>query len=48
MVLGRAVTNFIEDRGSLMAAAISFHALFSLFPLTLLAVAVFGVVLRDQ
>lgn len=48
LVLGRAVTNFIEDSGNQMAAAISYYALFSLFPLTLLAVSIFGVVLRDQ
>lgn len=30
-----------------MAAAISFFALFGLFPLTMLTVAVFGIVLRD-
>jgi len=46
-ILGRAVTNFIEDGGSRMAAAISFYALFSLFPITLLAVSIFGVVLRN-
>lgn len=45
-ILGRAVTNFIEDRGTHMAAAISYYALFSLFPLTLLAVSIFGIVLR--
>ena len=31
-----------------MAAAISYYALFSLFPLTLLAVSIFGLVLRNQ
>ena len=48
LVLARAVTNFIEDSGNHMAAAISYYALFSLFPLTLLAVSIFGIVLRDQ
>ena len=38
VVLGRAVTNFIEDSGNQMAAAVSYYALFSLFPLTLLVV----------
>ncbi|MGE3857136.1 MAG: YihY/virulence factor BrkB family protein [Dehalococcoidia bacterium] len=46
-ILGRAVTNFIEDNGSHMAAAISYYALFSMFPLTLLAVSIFGLVLRN-
>ena len=47
LVLGRSVTNFIEDNGNQMAAAVSYYALFSLFPLTLLAVSIFGVLLRD-
>ena len=47
MVLGRSVTNFIEDSGNQMAAAVSYYALFSLFPLTLLAIAILGVLLRD-
>jgi len=46
-ILGRAATNFIEDSGNQMAAAISYYALFSLFPLTLLAVSIFGIVIRD-
>ncbi len=45
-ILGRALTNFIDDGGSRMAAAISYYALFSLFPITLLAVSIFGIVLR--
>ncbi len=47
-VLGRAAGNFSEDRGTHMAAAISYYTLFSLFPLTLLVVAIFGIVLRDD
>lgn len=47
-VLGRALVGFVLDRGSQMAAAISYYALFSMFPLTLLAVSIFGIVLRDQ
>lgn len=47
-VLGRAAANFREDRGTYMSAAISYYTLFSLFPLTLLVVAVFGIVLRDD
>ena len=46
-MLGRSVTNFIEDSGNQMAAAVSYYALFSLFPLTLLAVSILGVLLRD-
>lgn len=46
-VLGRAAANFLDDRGTQMAAAISYYALFSLFPLTLLAFSVFGIVIRD-
>lgn len=47
-VLGRALVGFTLDRGQQMAAAISYYALFSMFPLTLLAVSIFGIVLRDQ
>jgi membrane protein len=47
-VLMRAAANFAEDRCTHLAAGISYFALFSLFPLTLLAVSVFGVVLRDE
>jgi membrane protein len=46
-VFRRATVNFVEDRCTVLAAAISYFALFSLFPLTLLVVAVFGIVLRD-
>lgn len=44
----RSVREFFADRCTQMAAAISFHVLFSLFPLSILLVAVFGLVLRDQ
>jgi membrane protein len=47
-VLQRAALNFDEDRGSHMAAAIAYYALFSLFPLVTLAVSVFGIVMRDD
>ena len=47
-LFGRALVAFVLDRGSQMAAAMSYYALFSLFPLTLLAVSIFGIVLRDQ
>lgn len=46
-VLGRAAANFAEDSGTQLAASISYYTLFSLFPLTLLAVAIFGTFLRD-
>lgn len=44
----RATVNFVEDRCTILAAAISYFALFSLFPLTLLAAAIFGIVLRNE
>ena len=47
-VLGRAASNFAEDRGTQLAAAISYFTLFSLFPATLLAISVFGIVLRNE
>lgn len=47
-VFRRATVNFVEDRCTVLAAAISYFALFSLFPLTLLVAAVFGIVLRDN
>jgi membrane protein len=46
-VTGRAMKNFAEDRGTQMAAAISYYTLFSLLPLLILTVAIFGLVLRD-
>lgn len=47
-MLGRAASNFAEDRGTQLAASISYFTLFSLFPATLLAVSVFGIVLRNE
>jgi membrane protein len=47
-VLARSIVSFVEDRGSQLAAAISFFALFSLFPLALFSAAVFGIVLRNE
>lgn len=47
-VSGRAAKNFAEDRGTQMAAAISYYALFSLLPLLILTVAIFGLVIRDS
>jgi membrane protein len=46
-VSGRAVKNYAEDRGNQMAAAISYYTLFSLVPIFILVVAIFGLVLRD-
>jgi len=46
-VAGRSVKNFAEDRGTQMAAAISYYTLFSLMPVLILVVAIFGLVLRD-
>ncbi|MDA1002761.1 MAG: YihY/virulence factor BrkB family protein [Chloroflexi bacterium] len=40
------MANFVEDRGTHLSAAISYYGLFALFPLTLLAASVFGIVLR--
>jgi membrane protein len=44
----RAVREFVDDRCLQAAAGISYWALFSLFPLAILAVAVLGLVLRDD
>jgi len=46
-VAGRAIKNYAEDRGNQMAAAISYYTLFSLVPLFILVVAIFGLVLRN-
>jgi membrane protein len=50
--MGRAVPRALEDlfhdRCPQYAASISFHVLFSLFPLTILFVSVFGLVLQDD
>ena len=47
VVLRRATANFIDDRGTQLAAGVSYFALISLFPLALLAFSVFGLLLRD-
>ncbi len=47
VVLRRATANFIEDRATQLAAAVSYFALISLFPLVLLSFSVFGLLLRD-
>lgn len=48
MLVERSVREFLDDRCIQSAAAISYWALFSLFPLAILAVAVLGLVLRDD
>ena len=47
-VVRRGLVSFNEDRATLLSAAISYYALFSLFPLIILAVAVFGIFLRSE
>jgi membrane protein len=44
----RAVEDLFRDRCPQYAAAIAFHVLFSLFPLTILLVSIFGLVLQDD
>lgn len=46
LVLRRAVTEFNDDRCSQFAAAIAYHVIFALFPLTIVLAAVFGLVVR--
>lgn len=46
--LPRAVEDLFRDRCPQYAAAIAFHVLFSLFPLTILLVSIFGLVLQDD
>jgi len=47
-VFPRAVEDLFRDRCPQYAAAIAFHVLFSLFPLTILLVSIFGLVLQDD
>jgi membrane protein len=44
----RSVQAFLRDNAMQMAAAISYYVLFSLFPLLIFIVGVFGVFLRDE
>jgi membrane protein len=44
----RAVEDLFHDRCPQYAASISFHVLFSLFPLTIVFVSIFGLVLQDD
>ncbi len=46
--LPRAVEDLFKDRCPQYAAAISYHVLFSIVPLTILLVSVFGLVLQDD
>ena len=46
--LPRAVEDLFRDRLPQYAASISFHVLFSLFPLTIVLVSIFGLVLQDD
>ncbi|MGH2588922.1 MAG: YihY/virulence factor BrkB family protein, partial [Dehalococcoidia bacterium] len=46
-VLWRAAKDFHEQNGTTSAAAISYYVLFSLFPLLIVLVAVFGLIVRD-
>jgi len=46
--LPRAIEDMFRDRCPQYAAAISFRVLFSLFPLTILLVSIFGLVLQDK
>jgi membrane protein len=47
-VLPRALDDLFRDRCPQYAASIAFHVLFSLFPLTILLVSIFGLVLQDD
>lgn len=47
-VLGESASRWIDDACYRMGASLAYYALFSLFPLTLLAVAVFGFFLGDD
>jgi membrane protein len=46
--LPRAIEELFRDRLPQYAASISFHVLFSLFPLTIVLVSIFGLVLQDD
>jgi membrane protein len=47
-VLGRAVRRYLHDGGSMYAAALAYYGVFSLFPLLVVLVALFGLIVRDQ
>lgn len=46
-VLWRTYRRFVANQGTVYAAAVSYYALFSLFPLLIFLVTVFGFVIRD-
>jgi membrane protein len=46
--LPRAIEDLFRDRLPQYAASISFHVLFSLFPLTIVLVSIFGLILQDD
>jgi membrane protein len=46
--LPRAIEDLFRDRLPQYAASISFHVLFSLFPLTIVLVSIFGLILTDD
>jgi membrane protein len=46
--LPRAIEDLFRDRCPQYAASIAYHVLFSLFPLTILLVSIFGLVLQDD
>ena len=48
VVMARTSREFKKNRGTLLAAAISYHVLLSLFPLAIVLVAIAGLVLRDD
>ncbi|MBA3375562.1 MAG: YihY/virulence factor BrkB family protein [Actinobacteria bacterium] len=48
LALALAIEGLFRDRAPQYAAAIAFHVLFSLFPLTILLVSIFGLVLQDD
>src|SRR3972149_5704427 len=46
--LPRAIEDLFRDRCPQYAASISYHVIFSLFPLTIVLVSIFGLVLQDD
>ena len=48
MLIKRTVQEYGDDNCSHMAAAISYYALFSIIPLTIFTVSIFGLVVRDD
>src|SRR5512145_2219850 len=46
--LPRAIEDLFRDRCTQYAASIAYHVLFSLFPLTIVLVSIFGLVLQDD